>query len=125
MIPKIKMNGKPLEEKMCVKALIIVALSLTAICSASMHHEEKYVNKSVHVHLDDVDFRANGMFLMKDHFNVVRLTKLSSEGTDYYAFYRIDYVCGDCHRMYREHPGVCDCGSTDIREREIDLWPTG
>lgn len=91
-----------------------------------MHNEEKSVNKSIPIDLHDVDFRADGMFLMKDYFHEIRLSKLVNEGSDYIAFWRVDYVCGNCKTKYDEHPGVCQvCGSSDIREREIDLWPIG
>lgn len=111
---------------MYLKTLIITALSFSAICNASMHESEKHVNKSVSISLAEVSFRTNGMFLTKDPSNEIRISYLANEGDDYIAFYRIDYICGTCKTTYPQNPGVCEiCGSTDIREREIDLWPTG
>lgn len=108
------------------KALIIAALSFTSICSASMHKEEKYVNKSVRINLEDLTFQEDGMFFVKDASHAIRITKLLNEKGDYFAVWKIDFVCGGCGRTYREHPGTCEaCGSSDIREREIDLFPIG
>jgi len=100
MIAITKVKIAHLEEPMDFKALIIATLSFTSICNASMQHEEKSVNKSIPIDLHDVDFRADGMFLMKDYFHEIRLSKLVNEGSDYFAFYRIDYVCGNCRTKY-------------------------
>lgn len=71
-------------------------------------------------------FTKEGMFLIQNNSQAIRVYKLANENNDYIAFYRIDYVCGECHSTYNENPGTCEvCGSTDIREREMDLFPIG
>jgi rubrerythrin len=66
------------------------------------------------------------MFLMKNCLYEIKLSKLVNDGSDYLAFYKVDYICGSCGATYRTNPGKCNvCGSSDIRERETDLWPIG
>lgn len=108
------------------KTLIIASLSFSSICTASMHDDKKYVNKAMSVNLDDIEFEADGMYYIKDASHRVRLSKLSNENNAYIAHFRIDYVCGKCYRVYKEKPEICEvCGSSDIREVEVDLWPIG